>query len=91
MPEQPKWMPVFVVLPATAQAFATVNEEDSSRRVHTNITRPGKDFWQRVGTAYLQPDGSLSVQLTAMPVNGKLVIRPPHAGENLDPTKQGEE
>lgn len=34
-----------------------------------------KDFWQRIGSAFLNKDGSMSVLLNALPVNGKLHIR----------------
>lgn len=34
-----------------------------------------KSFWQKVGTAFENKDGSLSVNLNALPVNGKLVIQ----------------
>lgn len=35
----------------------------------------GRKFWVRVGAAFLNRDGSLSVRLDAMPVNGELQIR----------------
>ena len=34
-----------------------------------------KDFWQRIGCAYINKDGSLNVVLNALPLNGKLHIR----------------
>lgn len=34
-----------------------------------------KDFWLRVGTAFENRDGSWSVVLDAIPVNGKLIVR----------------
>lgn len=36
-----------------------------------------KPFWVRVGQAYTNKDGSLSVYLDALPINGKLQIREP--------------
>lgn len=44
----------------------------------------GKDkkaVWTRVGTAFTNKDGSLNVYLNALPVNGKLQIRPRKADE----------
>ncbi len=34
-----------------------------------------KEFWCRIGIAFVNRDGSLTVKLDAMPVNGKLHIR----------------
>lgn len=36
-----------------------------------------KGWWVRVGTAFVNRDGSLSVVLDALPVNGRLQIRDP--------------
>ncbi len=36
-----------------------------------------KDFWLRVGTAFENRDGSWSLMLDALPVNGKLIMREP--------------
>lgn len=38
-------------------------------------TEDAKDFWQRIGSAFLNKDGSINVVLNALPVNGKLHIR----------------
>lgn len=43
-----------------------------------------KDFWCRIGTAFTNRDGSLSVLLDANPVNGKLVIRREEPKEERD-------
>lgn len=37
-----------------------------------------KSFWVRIGTAFQNKDGSLSVLLDAVPINGKLQIREPY-------------
>lgn len=34
-----------------------------------------KDFWLRLGTAFENRDGSWSIVLDALPVNGKLIMR----------------
>jgi len=35
----------------------------------------GKDFWQRIGVAFINRDGSMNVKLNALPVSGMLHIR----------------
>jgi hypothetical protein len=53
-------------------------ENDTKRvlAVYTVIAKnEGKDFWLRVGGAFPNRDGSLSVLLDALPINGKLQIR----------------
>lgn len=36
-----------------------------------------RSFWTKVGVAFVNRDGSLSVQLSAIPMNGRLQIRDP--------------
>ena len=43
-----------------------------------------KDFWQRVGSAWTNKDGSINIALNALPVNGRLHIRAPKADEDSD-------
>ena len=44
--------------------------------VYTIVEREGgKSFWVRIGEAYTNTDGSINVNLEALPVNGKLQIR----------------
>jgi hypothetical protein len=38
-------------------------------------TRNGKHFWNRVGVAFVNNDGSINVKLEAMPVSGEIQIR----------------
>lgn len=35
----------------------------------------GKNYWRKVGLASVEPDGSISVELDALPISGKLMIR----------------
>ena len=55
--------------------------------VFTVIERHGdkKNFWQRIGSGWTNSDGSFNVELNALPVNGKMHIRPPKQEEQ----KQG--
>jgi hypothetical protein len=47
----------------------------------------GKSFWTRIGSAWLHKDGKgFNIQLDALPVDGRLVIRAVTAkGETVDP------
>ena len=48
-------------------------------QAYTVIKREGQDdYWLNVGAAFAHQDGNgLNVILQAMPLNGKLVLRPP--------------
>jgi len=37
--------------------------------------RNGKKFWNRVGVAFVNGDGSINVKLEAVPVSGEIQIR----------------
>ena len=45
------------------------------RQVFTIVERNGKNFWVRIGTAFVNKDGSETAYLDALPVNGKIQIR----------------
>ena len=47
-------------------------------------TGNGEDYWQRVGSAWTNKDGSINLSLNALPLNGKLHIREPKAEEDSD-------
>jgi hypothetical protein len=56
------------------------------RAVYTMVQRGGeeKGLWIRIGVGFVLPDGSVSVSLDALPVDGKLTIRdwtPARGGE----------
>jgi hypothetical protein len=38
-------------------------------------SRNGRNFWNRVGVAFVNNDGSINVKLEAMPVSGEIQIR----------------
>lgn len=42
--------------------------------------KDGKKYWTRVGTAHRRSDGSIGVQLVALPVNGALELRDARKG-----------
>jgi hypothetical protein len=52
------------------------NRENSHPQSVFAITERGdKSFWTKVGVAYVNRDGSVNVQLDALPVSGRLQIR----------------
>lgn len=40
-----------------------------------------KDLWLRIGTAFVNNDGSINVKLNALPMGGKLQLREPKEKE----------
>ena len=49
-----------------------------------NAARGERNFWNRIGTAWENRDGSLNVELFAVPVNGKLQLREPRKDDEGD-------
>jgi hypothetical protein len=45
------------------------------RQVFTVVDRNGKSFWVRIGAAFGNYDGSETVILDALPINGRIQIR----------------
>lgn len=45
------------------------------KKVLCPMEKNGKTFWMRIGTAFINGDGSTNVYLDAYPTNGKLQIR----------------
>jgi hypothetical protein len=43
--------------------------------VYVISERSGKSYWNRVGVAFVNNDGSINVKLDAVPVTGELQIR----------------
>ena len=62
----------------------------SYREVYTVIAGAGvnqKDRWVRIGVAFPNKDGSESVILHALPVNGKLQLRTPKPKDQAAPSE----
>jgi hypothetical protein len=53
----------------------TTMESSRMKIVYVITERNGKSFWNRVGVAFVNHDGSLNVKLEAIPVNGEIHIR----------------
>jgi hypothetical protein len=43
--------------------------------VYVIAERTGKSYWNRIGVAFVNNDGSINVKLDAVPVSGELQIR----------------
>ena len=52
------------------------------RQVFTVVERSGKSYWIRIGAAFGNYDGSETVLLDALPVNGRMQIRTQGAKES---------
>ena len=48
-------------------------------QAYTVVKRDGQDdFWLNIGAAFMHQDGDgFNVMLQALPINGKIVLRPP--------------
>ena len=38
-------------------------------------------FWNRIGTAWVNKDGSINLQLNSLPLDGKVQLREPKEGD----------
>jgi hypothetical protein len=64
-------------------------EARAVRHVFTVVDRGGKSFWIRIGAAFGNYDGSETVLLDALPLNGKMQIRLPVAKASAPKAKVG--
>jgi hypothetical protein len=61
-----------------SQAGTTATSARPHKNVFTVIEREGgRAWWTKIGAAWINRDGSLTVKLEALPVNGTLQIRDP--------------
>jgi len=49
--------------------------ESQMKVVYVITKRGGKNFWTRIGAAFVNSDGSINVKLESLPVSGEMQIR----------------
>ena len=52
-----------------------MNDRGPTKHVYTFTERGERSFWTRIGAAFVNRDGSVTVRLNALPLNGTLQIR----------------
>src|SRR5450759_69046 len=59
----------------------TMATQQPSYQAYTVVKREGQDdFWLNIGAAFMHQDGDgYNIMLQALPINGKIVLRPPKA------------
>jgi hypothetical protein len=50
-------------------------EASKMKIAYVIIERNGRKFWNRIGVAFINSDGSMNVKLEAIPVSGEMQIR----------------
>jgi hypothetical protein len=50
-------------------------EQNRMKIAYVITQRNDRNFWNRVGVAFVNKDGSINVKLEAMPVSGEIQIR----------------
>lgn len=61
---------------------------DKPQSVYTVTERNGREFWTRIGAAFVNAN-SITVQLDALPVSGRLVIREDREREQREDAPRG--
>jgi hypothetical protein len=87
----PIWMPVFAVPEATETPpqVAAHPSHPGSLKAEAEVASRRDAPGPRIGTALRQDDGSYRIQLTALPLNGMLILRPPGPEDGLHPSFGG--
>ena len=62
-------------------------------QAYTVVKREGQDdYWLNIGAAFMHQDGDgFNVMLQALPINGKIVLRPPKSDVKEDTTQSGQQ
>ena len=63
-----------------------MSSQQPSYRAYTVIKREGQDdFWLAIGAAFMHQDGDgFNVVLQALPIDGKIVLRPPKSDDQQE-------
>lgn len=60
---------------ATRQEGSRQGERKQVKICYVITERGGRNFWNKIGVAFVNDDGSLNVKLDAFPVGGEMQIR----------------
>jgi hypothetical protein len=62
-------------------------------QAYTVVKREGQDdYWLNIGAAWMHQDGEgFNIMLQALPINGKIVLRPPKADPKADTPEQAQQ
>lgn len=62
--------------------------EQTKMKIAYSVTERGeRSFWNRIGVAFTNRDGSLSVKLDCLPMNGTIQIRDYEPREDYEPRR----
>ena len=61
-------------------------EQGKMKIAYVITQRKDRNFWNRVGVAFVNSDGSINVKLEAVPVSGEIQIRDYHPKDDLAST-----
>ena len=61
-------------------------EQNKMKIAYVITQRKDRNFWNRVGVAFVNSDGSINVKLEAVPVSGEIQIRDYQPREELSAT-----
>jgi hypothetical protein len=66
--------------------------QQPSYQAYTVVKREGQDdFWLNIGAAFMHQDGEgYNIILQALPINGKIVLRPPKTQSEVPAPKTAE-
>jgi hypothetical protein len=82
-PQEPDWMPVFVLIERRRGAQAAHPDHKAPLPPTCN-----EDVMQRIGTAHRDADGTYIIKLTVLPLSGQLLMRPPRPDESPNVTQK---
>jgi len=58
-------------------------EQNKMKIAYVITQRKDKSFWNRIGVAFVNADGSINVKLEAVPVTGEIQIRDYHPKDEV--------
>jgi hypothetical protein len=64
------------------------SKNNEPKAVFALTERDEKTFWTRIGAAFTNKDGSITLQLDALPVSGRLQVRDDEPREEREERKE---